>query len=100
MFTVGDIKALYAVIYDRANASLIGGRANDREVDRDESTDALQVTNAAISMQGLSCRDDELLGLQKRGFVEDRTFNYEVWNQPVKGWGIKIPRRDQRTTGA
>jgi subtilisin-like proprotein convertase family protein len=30
-----------------------------------------------------------LLGLQKRGFVEDRTFDYEVWNQPVKGFEVK-----------
>ncbi|MGC6417619.1 MAG: proprotein convertase P-domain-containing protein [Bradymonadia bacterium] len=89
VFTVGDIKALYAVIYDRSRASLIGGRCNDHEVKRDE------VTGRIISGE---CRDlnagafhvamTNLLGLQKRGFVEDRTFDYEVWNQPVKGYTV------------
>ncbi|MEE2757949.1 MAG: proprotein convertase P-domain-containing protein [Myxococcota bacterium] len=89
VFTVGDIKALYAVIYDRANASLIGGRCNDREVDRDESTGRITSDECRdLNAGSFHVAMTNLLGLQKRGFVEDRTFNYEVWNQPVKGYTV------------
>jgi hypothetical protein len=29
-----------------------------------------------------------LLGLQGRSFVEDRTYDYEVWNQPVRSYKV------------
>ena len=88
-FEVGDIKALFAIIYDRSKATIIGGRCNEFKVDRDETTG--RITNS-------ECRDlnagafhvamTNLLGLQGRGFVEDRTFDYEVWNQPVKSYEV------------
>ncbi|MEE2788314.1 MAG: proprotein convertase P-domain-containing protein [Myxococcota bacterium] len=89
VFEIGDIKALYSIIYDRTRATLIGGRCNDFDVERDETTGRI------ISEE---CRDlnagsfhvamANLVGIQKRGFVEDRTFDYEVWNQPVKGYNV------------
>jgi subtilisin-like proprotein convertase family protein len=89
VFTVGDLKALYAVIYDRSDSALIGGRCNDHEVKRDETTgriisDECRDLNAGSFHVALT----NLIGLQKRGFVEDRTFDYEVWNQPVKGYTV------------
>ena len=70
-------------------ATIIGGRCNEFKVDRDETTG--RITNS-------ECRDlnagafhvamTNLLGLQGRGFVEDRTFDYEVWNQPVKSYEV------------
>ncbi len=91
VFDIADMKALYSVIYDRSQATLIGGRCNEFDVDRDEQTG--RITND-------ECRDlnagsfhvsmTNLIGLQKRGFVEDRTFDYEVWNQPVKGYEIHL----------
>ena len=88
-FEVGDMKALYAIMYNRSSAALIGGRCNDFEVKRDETTG--RITNS-------DCRDlnagsfhvsmANLIGIQKRGFVEDRTYDYEVWNQPVKGYDV------------
>ena len=88
-FDIADMKALYSVIYDRSSSALIGGRCNDFEVDRDETTG--RITNDG-------CRDlnagsfhvsmVNLIGLQRRGFVEDRTYDFEVWNQPVKGYKI------------
>ncbi|MCB9565966.1 MAG: hypothetical protein H6710_01865 [Myxococcales bacterium] len=29
-----------------------------------------------------------LLGIQRRSLVEDRTYDYEVWNQPVRGFRV------------
>lgn len=89
-FEVGDIKALFALVYDRTSATLIGGRCNDFDVKRDEKTgriinDDCRDLNAGAFHVAMT----NLLGIQKRGFVEDRTFDYEVWNQPVKGFEVK-----------
>ena len=88
-FTVGDIKGLITTIYDRSNSALIGGRCNDWDVKRDEDTG--RIINS-------ECRDlnagsfhvvmVNLLGIQKRGFVEDRTYDYQVWNQPVAKYEV------------
>jgi len=88
-FEVGDIKGLIQTIYDRSNSALIGGRCNEWEVERDEETGRIMDSE---------CRDlnagsfhvvlVNLLGLQKRGFVEDRTYDYQVWNQPVSKYEI------------
>jgi subtilisin-like proprotein convertase family protein len=88
-FTVGDIKALYSVIYDRSDSSLIGGRCNDFDVKRDETTGRIISDNCRdLNAGSFHVVMTNLLGLQKRGFVEDRTFDYEVWNQPVKGYTV------------
>ncbi len=88
-FTVGDIKALYSVIYDRSDASLIGGRCNDFDVKRDETTGRIISENCRdLNAGSFHVVMANLIGIQKRGFVEDRTFDYEVWNQPVKGYTV------------
>ena len=88
-FEIGDIKALYSVMYNRSSAALIGGRCNDLEVKRDETTgrivnDDCRDLNAGSFHVAMA----NLVGIQKRGFVEDRTYDYEVWNQPVKGYDV------------
>ncbi|QDG51186.1 hypothetical protein FIV42_10680 [Persicimonas caeni] len=92
-FEVSDIKALIIAQYDRADAYMLGGRCNDKEVERDEETG--RVMNSG-------CRDvnagtfhvivTNFLGLQQRAIAEDRTYNYEVWNQPVTGFKITEQR--------
>ncbi len=82
-FEVSDIKALLIMQYDRPAAYMIGGRCNDKEVDRDENG---RITDP-------QCRDTNagtwhvvmanFLGIMKRAILEDRTYDYEVWNQPV-----------------
>ncbi len=88
-FTVSDIKALLITMYDRNSSLMIGGRCNEKEIERDEVTgevllDQCDDTNAgtwhvvAVNM----------LGIMKRAFAEDRTAGYQVWNQPVRGFVI------------
>ena len=91
-FEVSDIKALLIQQYDRADAYLVGGRCNDREIERDE-------TGRVISSE---CRDlnagswhvivTNLLGLHSRPFVIERTAAYQVWNQPLVGYEITEQR--------
>jgi subtilisin-like proprotein convertase family protein len=90
-FNVSDQKALLMMQWDRSKAHLVGGRCNDKEVERDEET------GRVISSD---CRDlnagswhvivGSLIGLNKRAMVIERTWDYEVWNQPLFGYEITL----------
>jgi hypothetical protein len=87
-FYPSDLKALMLTVYDSSNAVVIGGRCKTRQVERDE--------NGRI--KDLNCRDTNagtfhiimanLLGRFKTGFAEDRTYNAQVWNQPVHSYHV------------
>lgn len=87
-FDVGDIKALIISQYDRPNAFMLGGRCNEKEVERDEhgrlTQEQCRDTNAGSFHVVLT----NMLGRYKRSFAEDRTYDYEVWNQPFYDYQI------------
>jgi subtilisin-like proprotein convertase family protein len=87
-FEVSDIKALLIEKYNRSHAYMIGGRCNEREVDRDDqgriSDEECRDTNAGSYHVVMA----NFLGLMKRSVAEDRTYNYEVWNQPIIEWKV------------
>jgi len=87
-FTVSDIKALLIASYDRSSAHMLGGRCNDKEVERDEFgraiSDECRDTNAGAFHVVII----NMLGIMKRSFAEDRTAGYQVWNQPILGYQI------------
>jgi hypothetical protein len=90
-FYPGDLTALMSLIYseDLPTKFLSSRCDNDK---KDLGTD-----NMGRLRDG-DCRDmnagslhvilTNFLGLQQRGFVEDRTFDLEVWNQPVQGFEV------------
>lgn len=88
-FEVADMKALMQMMHDRSNAVLVGGRCNDKEVKRDDKTGRILADQ---------CRDvnpgtyhvimANYLGVMKRAIAEDRTYDYQVWNQPILGWRV------------
>jgi subtilisin-like proprotein convertase family protein len=88
-FTVSDIKALIITMYDRNSAVMLGDRCNEKDVKRDEVGRAVP----------LECRDTNagswhvvavnMLAMQRRAFAMDRTYDYQVWNQPVLGFQIR-----------
>jgi hypothetical protein len=89
-FDVSDQKALLMMQWDKSSAYMMGGRCNDKEVERDD------ITGRVISSD---CRDlnagswhviiSNLIGMNNRGMVIERTWNYEVWNQPLFGYKVK-----------
>jgi subtilisin-like proprotein convertase family protein len=87
-FEVGDIKALLITQYDQSSAFMLGGRCNEKEVKRDEhgrlTESQCRDTNAGAFHVVLT----NLLGRYKRSFAEDRTYDYEVWNQPMYDYEI------------
>lgn len=95
-FHVADLEALIIAAYNRAPADMIGGRCNagtsDVPVERDEHGRPVDVNCHDTNPGSLHVIVTNYLGLQHRGFAMDRTFDYEVWNQPVVGYEITRQR--------
>lgn len=91
-FTPGDIKALIQNAYDRTQAIMIGGRCNAKEINHDvngSENEACRDTNAGVFHVVIT----NALGIGDVALVEDRTANFEVWNQPMVGY--KITQQDE-----
>jgi len=95
-FKVNDIKALVSLTYNKGlKNKFISLRCNksnsDKKITFDEFGRPVSAdkecadTNAGSFHVVIS----NLLGIQKKSFVEDRTFDYEVWNQPVRSFKVK-----------
>lgn len=87
-FYQADIKALIQTVYDSSRSIILGGRCNAKDVDRDEqgrpTDENCRDTNAGAFHVIMT----NFLGIHKMGFLEDRTYNYEVWNQPVQRFEV------------
>lgn len=91
-FEVSDMKALLMMMYNRSSTKFLGRRCNLRndEIERDENgrikQDECRDTNAGSLHLILT----NLIGRDRRAFAEDRTMNYQVWNQPVVGYQVDL----------
>lgn len=93
-FKVNDIKALVTLVHDRTTSKFVSLRCNRDSNDNGITYDAYGRPVEA----NRECRDTNAgtyhillanyLGLMKQSFVEDRTFDYEVWNQPLRGYKV------------
>jgi hypothetical protein len=90
---VNDIKALVTLVHNSVNNKFVSLRCNADDngepdgVMYDEfgrPTGACKDTNAATYHILLA----NYLGIQKASFVEDRTFDDEVWNQPLRAYRV------------
>lgn len=95
-FHVGDLEALLIAAYNRTPADMIGGRCNtgsgDTTVERDEFGRAVDVDCRDSNPGAMHVVVTNYLGLNQRGFAMDRTYDYQVWNQPVVGYEITRQR--------
>lgn len=85
LFYPSDLKSLGSLLWAKAAPSMrfIGGRCNDKAPQTDE--------NGRVRSQ--QCFDTNpgtfhltlvnQIGLRKRSFIIDATYDYEVWNQPM-----------------
>ena len=82
-FYPSDIKALMMQAYNRSRSMILGGRCNTKTPERDETgrikDPACRDTNAGSFHVVVT----NMLGRHKMAFAEDRTYDYQVWNQPV-----------------
>ena len=91
-FQVNDIKALLTYVYNAVDVRFLGERCDLSRAANDISLDT------AGRPLPPECRDTNpgsfhivmanFLGRMGRSFVEDRTFDAEVWNQPMRGYEI------------
>jgi hypothetical protein len=95
-FEVGDIKALTQNIFDRTSAVMLGGRCNSEEITHDVSGSANDECSD-VNPGSLHVIVTNFLGLRQAPLVEDRTANYEVWNQPMLGYEITKQTEVSRT---
>lgn len=92
-FEVSDIKALIIEKYDRSESYMIGGRCNANDVERDETGRIPDDECRDVNAGSFHVIMTNFLGLEGRPIVEDRVYDYEVWNQPVIGY--KINRQEE-----
>ena len=82
-FFPSDIKALMMQAYNRSRSFILGGRCNTKDPKRDETgriiDDACRDTNAGSFHLVIT----NMIGRHKLAIAEDRTYDYQVWNQPA-----------------
>jgi hypothetical protein len=93
-FKVQDIKALVTLAYDRTETRFVSLRCNQLDSEQEINFDKYGRPTGGSA----SCRDTNAgtfhvlmtnyLGRQGESFVYDRTFDHEVWNQPLRGYRI------------
>jgi hypothetical protein len=93
-FKVQDIKALLTLVHDRTETKFVSLRCDAVDSQNEITFDKYGRPNT----NGSECRDTNpgtfhvlmtnYLGKQGESFVYDRTWDGEVWNQPLRGYRI------------
>jgi hypothetical protein len=86
-FQPGDIKALLQNIWDSSSAIMLGGRCNAKEIKHDP-TISQNDPCADLNPGALHVVLTNFLGINNLPLVEDRTQNFEIWNQAVMGYEV------------
>lgn len=90
-FYPSDIKALATLLWAnaRSDSRFIGSRSNDKDPAEDEVGRVISpaVFDTNPGTWHLSVINQ--IGVAKRSFVIDATFDYEVWNQPMFGYSYE-----------
>lgn len=87
-FYPGDLEGLMSLLYTDVPTKFLSRRCNKQD----------PITDPTGRLEASECRDmnagswhvlaTNMLGLRKKGFVIDATFDLQVWNQPVYGYTI------------
>ena len=88
LFYPSDLKALMLTAYDYSRAMVIGGRCRAQYVKRDENGRILDADCRDTNPGTFHIITANLLGRFGTGFAEDRTYNDQVWNQPVYAYAV------------
>src|SRR5437588_12914077 len=66
---------------------MLGGRCNDKEIKHDVHGSANDAC-ADVNPGALHVVMANFLGINQLPLIEDKTANYQVWNQPVVGYEV------------
>ena len=102
-FKVNDIKALISLSYDKGlDTKFLSLRCNKKGGTAPEGDDGSGwiTWNDYGQPEDDECNDTNpgafhvtitnLLGIEKRTLVEDRTYDYQVWNQPIRAYEVTM----------
>ncbi|MCX4247484.1 hypothetical protein [Paraliomyxa miuraensis] len=89
-FEVSDIKALLIACYNGTSATMVGARNDERDMDFDDRGRAEKADARDVNPGAFHVLLANLLGRDGRSFCEDRTANYEVWNQPIQEFRTRL----------
>lgn len=99
-FGSSDVKALLVYLQgevSQARSSMLGERCNVKWDEEDRLNEsACRDTNAG-ALQVVLANE---LGIKKKGFVFDRTRDFQVWNQPIFGFKSKVEGTQNPSEGA
>ena len=95
-FKISDLKALASLVHEGVRTRFVSLRCDK---DNHDSVRAIEYDGyGRPSSRDAECRDTNpgtwhllmtnYLGVQKASFVYDRTFDDEVWNQPLRGYKV------------
>ena len=87
-FKINDLKALMSFVYGKGlHVKFLSLRCNDKGDDPGVADKpACKDTNPGSFHVAIA----NLVGLQGRSLVEDRTYDYEVWNQPIRSFKVTL----------
>jgi hypothetical protein len=87
-FEPSDVKALLTYMWavNSYNTDFLGTRCNEKNPKRDENGRIISPGCFDLNPAVWHLVVVNLIGQQKRSFVMDATFDYEVWNQPMLGY--------------
>ena len=91
-FDTADLKGLIMQQWDRTRAYGVGGRCEEAEIERDDTGRVLTDECRDLNAGSWHVIVTNFIGMNKKGFVIERTTNYEVWNQPLFGYKITEQR--------
>lgn len=91
-FFPSDIKALGSLLWanGQSETKFVGGRCNDKEPKKDRVTGRILSNECFDTNPGTwHLAVVNQLGVAKRSFVIDATFDYEVWNHPMYSYSYR-----------
>jgi hypothetical protein len=93
-FLPGDLEGLVSLLYARGNSPsrFLSRRCNDENARFDDSGRAVSAECRDTNPGTLHIIVTNFLGTRGEAFVEDRTYDAEVWNQPLKGYKLTTMR--------
>jgi hypothetical protein len=86
-FQPGDIKAMIQNAWDQTSAVMLGGRCNSKEVKHGPDISANEAC-ADLNPGAMHVVLANFIGIANLALVEDRTANFEIWNQAVMGYEV------------
>jgi hypothetical protein len=87
-FYPGDLEGLMSLLYTNVPTSFLSTRCNKDEPPTDSMGRLLDGECRDMNPGSFHVIATNMLGLRKKGFVLDQTYDDEVWNQPAYGYKI------------